>query len=101
MAEEESISNRRSVTIQVATSAFLGRINDALREQVAVGTVNKASVYSRLALIHRVAKAYACEEVSGEQNSHPEVEIDELTDPPLMDEGTENEWVVITFSYIG
>ncbi|CCH02704.1 hypothetical protein FAES_4705 [Fibrella aestuarina BUZ 2] len=97
---------RTQHTIDVPARAFADRVGALSAAQSPTG-----SVYSRLALIHQVAKAYAVEAVvaagyvptdqpGDEQTMLDRIDIDELTDPPLYEGVVDPEdRVVIHFSY--
>ena len=88
--------DKRSLTLEVSARDFQRRVNE-----VAADPAKTTSVYSRLALIHQVAKAFALEEAERNGFSDARIEIEELTNPPLSDEAITDEPVVIRFSYSG
>lgn len=81
-------------TIEIPSRDFQHRVNEMVADPA-----KTTSVYSRLALIHLVAKEYAREEVERVGSSGSQIEIEELTDPPLSDATDGDERVVIRFSY--
>lgn len=81
-------------TIEIPAHDFQHRVNE-----MAADPAKTTSVYSRLALIHLVAKEYAREEVERVGLPDSQIEIEELTDPPLSDVTDGDEPVVIRFSY--
>ena len=88
--------DKRFMALEISARDFQRRVNEA-----ATDPAQRASVYSRLALIHQVAKAIALEEAERNGFSDARIEIEELTDPPLSDEAITDEPVVIRFSYSG
>ncbi|MBO0947959.1 hypothetical protein [Fibrella forsythiae] len=92
--EEEQRAYRRQQTIDVPAHLFSDRLS-----QVSAARSSSGSVYSRLALIHQVAKTVATEAVSESGRTPVDLTIDELTDPPLYEGATDTEPVIIRFSY--
>ncbi|MEZ0609058.1 hypothetical protein ACAW74_11110 [Fibrella sp. WM1] len=86
---------RTQQTIDVSARDFAERVGQLSATQSPTG-----SVYSRLALIHQVAKAYAAEAVEAAGYVPVDLDIDELTDPPLYEGAVDaDDRVVIQFSY--
>lgn len=89
---------RQWLTISIPLSAFAARMHRLTQAAAQTGS----SMHSRLALIHQTAKLYATEAAQQAGASNPVVDIDELTNPPLLDlpidEADEQE-VIIRFSY--
>ncbi len=59
-------------------------------------------MHSRLSLIHQTAKLYATEAAQQEGTPNPIVNIDELTNPPLLDlpiDEADEQQVIIRFIY--
>lgn len=100
---EEVNVPRHERTIDVPVRVFserLGALTQAQSGGSASGHSASSSVYSRLALIHQVAKALATEAVSASGRTPVDLTVDELTDPPLYESGPDDEEpVVIRFSY--
>lgn len=57
------------------------------------------SMLSRLALLHQVAKSYVLEALAQLPVHTRDVNIEELTDPPMFDLDIEDGVVVIQYSY--
>lgn len=83
---------RQEQTIDVPARAFSERLDRLSQSQ-------PGSVYSRLALIHQVAKAFAMEAVNASGRTPVDLTIDELTDPPLYESTSDDEPVIIQFSF--
>ncbi len=64
-----------------------------------MGQSTTGSLLSRLALMHRVAKAYALESLPPTVSATADVSIEELTDPPFYGQVLDDETVLIQFSY--
>jgi hypothetical protein len=92
---EERQTNRQWHTIEVPANEFTSRLNQFISTQASTG-----ALFSRLALIHQVAKAYAVEAISKSGNERTDLEIEEITDPPLYGYILDDEPVIIQFSYI-
>ena len=90
---EEQPRNRQWQTIDVSAKEFNNRLNQ-LGSQSPTG-----ALLSRLALIHQVAKAYASEALSESGHSLADLNIEEITDPPLYDYTLDDDPVIIQFSY--
>ncbi|MCK8494667.1 hypothetical protein M0L20_22555 [Spirosoma sp. RP8] len=86
----EQPSGRQWKTLEIAVDQFRQRM-----ERIAGSSSGNGSVYSRLALIHQAAKAYAVETAPASIT----VEIEEITNPPLYEEDLSDDPVVIQFSY--
>ena len=91
---KEQLTNRHWQTIEVSANDFNSRLNQLIAAQASTGTL-----FSRLALIHQVAKAFALEAVSKEETAPVNIDIEEITDPPLYSYMPDDEPVVIQFSY--
>ena len=91
---ENQLKNRQWQTIEVPANEFNSRFNQLIASQTSTGTL-----FSRLALIHQVAKAFAIEAVNKSDNSSTNLEIEEITDPPLYGYMPDDEPVIIQFSY--
>lgn len=93
---QEQRSDRQWQTIDIPAREFSTRLDEYLNSDALAGTL-----FSRLAVIHQVAKAYAIEAT---QKLSPDlqptdVEIEEITDPPMYGYVLDDEPVVIQFSY--
>ena len=62
-----------------------------------MGQAATGSFLSQLALLHQVAKAYAQESLP--PSATTEVSIEEITDPPLYGQASDEDMVLIQFSY--
>ncbi|GAB4043759.1 hypothetical protein GCM10028774_60580 [Spirosoma jeollabukense] len=62
-------------------------------------TGQATSLLSRLALIHQVAKAYVAENLAKLAATPLDIEIEEITDPPMYDLDVAADVVTIQFSY--
>lgn len=91
---KEQQTGRRWQTIEIPASDFNSRLNQVIAAQASTGTL-----FSRLALIHQVAKAFASETVSKKESPPVDIDIEEITDPPLYGYMPDDEPVVIQFSY--
>lgn len=91
---QEQQTNRTWQTINIPAKDFNNRL-EQLEAQSAPG-----SFLSRLALIHQVAKAYAVEAARESGHALADVEIEEITDPPLYGYTIDDDPVIIQFSYI-
>lgn len=88
-------AQRTQQTIDVSARAFDERVG-----QLSAARSLAGSVYSRLALIHQVAKAYALEAIEAAGYVPSDLDIDELTDPPLYEGVADaDDLVTIWFSY--
>ncbi|RYE70160.1 MAG: hypothetical protein EOO81_08070 [Oxalobacteraceae bacterium] len=83
---------RQGKTIDVTASQFSEQLDQLTQTQ-------SGSVYSRLALIHQVAKAFATEALNAAGSTPHDLTIDELTDPPLYEWADNADPVIIQFSY--
>ncbi|GAB4000187.1 hypothetical protein GCM10028807_52400 [Spirosoma daeguense] len=91
---QDQQANRRWRTIEIPANDFNNRFNQFSKAQAST-----AALFSRLALIHQVAKAYATEAVGELENTSIDIEIDEITDPPLHGYTIDDNPVIIRFSY--
>ncbi|MBD2756671.1 hypothetical protein [Spirosoma validum] len=91
---EEQPTNRQWQTIEIPAREFSKRLSQFSETQTATG-----ALFSRLALIHRVAKVYAVEAMSELGHSPTDLEIEEITDPPLYGHTIDDDPVFIQFSY--
>ncbi|MEZ0540014.1 hypothetical protein [Fibrella arboris] len=89
---EEANEPRKHQVIDVPAHTFNTRLGELAQTQ-------PGSVYSRLALIHQVAKALATESVNASGHTPTDLTIDELTDPPLYEGMADVEPVLIQFSF--
>lgn len=89
---DKANASRQEQTIEVTAREFGERLDQLTQTQ-------SGSVYSRLALIHQLAKAFAMEALAGLGPTPTDLTIDELTDPPLYDGVDNTDPVVIQFSY--
>lgn len=83
------------LTVSIPVGAFAARLYQ-------LTTQSSTSVHSRLALIHQTAKLYATEAAQRAGTPSPVVDIDELTNPPLLDlpiDEADEQAVAIRFSY--
>ncbi|RYC68848.1 MULTISPECIES: hypothetical protein [Spirosoma] len=87
-------TDRHWQTISIPASDFSERLRQLSLSQSPAG-----SVYSRLALIHRVASAYATEAANQAGVFPTDLQIEELTDPPLYELPPDPDPVIIQFSY--
>ncbi|GAB3705710.1 hypothetical protein GCM10027592_38470 [Spirosoma flavus] len=92
MAEQQK--NRQWQTIDIPASEFNRRLNQLIESQETT-----SALFSRLALIHQVAKSYAFEAVNNAAGSASQLEIEEITDPPLYGYMPDDEPVIVQFSY--
>lgn len=91
---EERQTDRQWQTIEVPAREFNSRLNQFSAAQTSTG-----ALFSRLSLIHQVAKAYATEAISKSGQSLTDLEIEEITDPPLYGYTLDDNPVIIQFSY--
>ncbi|GAB3977934.1 hypothetical protein GCM10028806_40140 [Spirosoma terrae] len=93
---QEERSDRQWQIIDIPTREFSTRLDEHLTSHASAGTL-----FSRLAVIHQVAKAYAVEAARQlSPNLQPaDVEIEEITDPPMYGYVLDDDPVVIQFSY--
>ncbi len=86
------------LTIAVPIGAFTTRLNQFMQTTVQTGS----SMHSRLSLIHQTAKLYATEAAQQAGAPNPVIDIDELTNPPLLDlpiDEADEQQVIIRFIY--
>lgn len=86
-------------TIGVPIGQFSTRMDELVR---AAGLSGQASMQSRLSLIHQTAKQFAAEAVQQAGQPAPAIDIDELTNPPLLDipiDPDDEQQVIIQFAY--
>ena len=98
MYEKESDRTLKTIAVTV------GEFQERLHQFKSVNNSSQyspedVSVYSHLALIHQVAKAYALEVLTKLVGHPTELAIEEITNPPLHDQENNDEPVVIQFSY--
>ncbi|CAN5542979.1 hypothetical protein BH09BAC4_BH09BAC4_20280 [soil metagenome] len=93
---QNSTSNRQWGSLQVPMTDFQDRL-DRVRRAERLGQA--ASLLSRLALIHQVAKDYVAENLAKLVASPLDIEIEEITDPPMYDLDVAEGVVTIRFSY--
>ncbi|QJD77211.1 hypothetical protein [Spirosoma rhododendri] len=86
-------------TISVPLGQFSTRMSEVVR---VAGLSGQPSMHSRLSLIHQTAKQFAIDAVQQPGAPTPTVDIDELTNPPLLDlpiDPDDEQQVIIQFSY--
>lgn len=86
-------------TIRIPIGQFSTRMDALVR---AAGLSGQASMHSRLSLIHQTAKQFAVEAVQRADQATPTIDIDELTNPPLLDlpiDPDDEQQVIIQFTY--
>lgn len=93
---QNSTSKRQWGSLQVPMTDFQDSI-DRVRRAERPGQA--APLLSRLALIHQVAKAYVAENLAKLAASPLDIEIEEITDPPMYDLDVAEGAVTIQFSY--
>lgn len=98
--EESTANGRKWGRLEVSIAKFQHRIRQAqLETQTSDGRSQPASVLSRLALIHQVAKRFVLDEPRFQEPFSSEVSIEEITDPPMYDIDVEEGVVIIQYSY--
>lgn len=86
------------LTVSIPIGAFTTRLNQFMQTTTQAGS----SMHTRLSLIHQTAKLYATEAAQQAGTSNPIVDIDELTNPPLLDlpiDEADEQQVIVRFSY--
>lgn len=86
------------LTIAIPIGAFTMRLNQCIQTATQAGS----SMHARLSLIHQTAKLYATEAAQQAGAPNPIVDIDELTNPPLLDlpiDEADEQRVIVRFSY--
>ncbi|GAB3959590.1 hypothetical protein GCM10028805_55990 [Spirosoma harenae] len=91
---EEEQKNRHWQTIEIPAKDFNSRLILFSENQEQTG-----ALFSRLALIHQVAKSFATESIIESGNTSANLDIEELTNPPLYGYTLDDDPVVIQFSY--
>ncbi len=89
---------RQWLTIAIPIGAFATRLNQLTQTTAQAGP----SMHARLSLIHQTAKLFATEATQQAGMPNPLVDIDELTNPPLLDlpiDETDEQQVIVRFSY--
>lgn len=94
---QNSTSVRQRASLEVPWVDFQHQIQ---KLQSQGGRSPTGSLLSRLALIHQVAKACVVEERARLGTSATDIEIDEITDPPMYDLDVEDGIVRIQYSYV-
>ncbi|MBD2701246.1 hypothetical protein IC229_11405 [Spirosoma sp. BT702] len=92
---QEKQADRHWQTIEIPADEFNHRLNQLIETHSPTG-----ALFSRLALIHQVAKAYAVEAVNQLNVTSTEIEIEEITDPPLYGYMPDDGPVIIQFRQI-
>jgi len=94
---QQSTPGRQRAILEMPLADFQHQIQQLLNQEEHSPT---GSLLSRLALIHQVAKACVTAEIGGLDAGASEIEIDEITDPPMYEVGPENGVVIIQYSYV-
>ncbi|GAB4022608.1 hypothetical protein [Spirosoma koreense] len=81
-------------TIEIPAKVFSQRLSQCTDIQPSTG-----ALFSRLVLIHQVAKAFATEALIESGASLADLAIEEITDPPLYGYLPDDDPVIIQFSY--
>lgn len=87
-------TNRQWQRIEIPAKDFNNKLDQFSAIQTSPGTL-----FSRLALIHQVAKAYAVEAANQSGHVVTTLDIEEITDPPLYSYALDDEPIIIQFSY--
>ncbi len=90
--------DERWLTVSIPIGAFTARLKQLMQTTARTGS----SMHSRLSLIHQTAKLYATEAAQQAGAPNPVVDIDELTNPPLLDlpiDEADEQQVIVRFSY--
>ncbi|WP_420148375.1 hypothetical protein [Spirosoma sp.] len=90
----EQPTNRQRQTIAIPARDFNSRLS-----QLSESNSSTGALFSRLALIHQLAKAYAVEAVCEPEVLLADLEIEEITDPPLYGYTPDDDPVIVHFSY--
>lgn len=93
---EQPDGKRQLAIVAVSVPTFQQRLKQITEEMGGSGT----GVLSRLALVHQAAKEFAVEAVGIKGIAAVNINIEELTNPPLFDFYPEEEPVVIHYSYL-
>lgn len=93
---QNSTSNRQWGSLKVPVTDFQDSL-DRVRRAERPGQA--ASLLSRLALIHQVAKACVTEYLTKLATNPLDIDIEEITDPPMYDLDVAEGVVTIRFSY--
>jgi hypothetical protein len=86
-------------TSSIPIGQFSNRMNELVR---VAGLSGQTSMHSRLSLIHQTAKQFALEAVQQAGQPAPLIDIEELTNPPLLDlpiDPDDEQQVIIQFTY--